>query len=166
MGEKRLECLAMDRNQIRNIMKTQFLTFIIKYKIIAVAILYMTCSLLIGEIHPFSCFPMYSSFPNWSYAFYLADKNDKLIPAEEFHTNGGKMGHTFYSICSSKKILYGNGMESDKELQTIGKEMMNLIVLNNKTAKYSNIALHRIYFYYQHDTIKKQNKIIHERNFE
>lgn len=147
-------------------MKKQIIAILIQYKIIAVAILYMCSSLLIGEIHPFSCFPMYSSFPNWSYAFYLTDKNDKLIPAKEFHTNGGKMGHIFYSICESKKTIYGNGMESDKELQTIGKEMMNLIVLNNKSAKYSNIALHRIYFYYQNDTIKQQNKIIYERNFE
>ena len=147
-------------------MKSHFLTFIIKYKFIAIALFYMFFSLIIGETHPFSCFPMYSSFPNWSYAFYLADENDKLIPAEQFQTTGGKMGHTYYSVCSSKKILYGNGMESDKELQTIGKEMMDLIVLNNKSAKYSNIALHRIYFYYQNDTIKQQNKIIYERNFE
>ncbi len=147
-------------------MKSHFLTFIIKYKFIAIALFYMFFSLIIGETHPFSCFPMYSSFPNWSYAFYLADENDKLIPAEQFQTTGGKMGHTYYSVCSSKKILYGNGMESDKELQTIGKEMMDLIVLNNKSAKYSNIALHRIYFFYQNDTIKQQNKIIYERNFE
>ncbi|RKS99661.1 hypothetical protein [Flavobacterium sp. 123] len=147
-------------------MKSHFLTFIIKYKFIAIALFYMFFSLIIGETHPFSCFPMYSSFPNWSYAFYLADENDKLIPAEQFQTTGGKMGHTYYSVCSSKKILYGNGMESDKELQTIGKEMMDLIALNNKSAKYSNIALHRIYFFYQNDTIKQQNKIIYERNFE
>lgn len=147
-------------------MKKHIISILIKYKIVAIAILYMCCSLLIGEIHPFSCFPMYSSFPNWSYAFYFANKNDKLIPAEEFHTTGAKIGHTFYSVCSSKKILYGNGMESDKELQTIGKEMMDLIVLNNKSTKYSNIALHRIYFFYQNDTIKQQNKIIYERNFE
>ncbi len=121
---------------------------------------------MIGEIHPFSCFPMYSSFPNWSYAFYLTDENDTLIPAEEFQTTGGKMGHTFYSVCSAKKILYGNGMESDKELRTIGKEMMDLITVNTKSTKYPKIALHRIYFYYQNDTIKKQNKVIYERNFE
>jgi hypothetical protein len=147
-------------------MKKHIISILIKYKIIAVAILYMTGSLLIGEIHPFSCFPMYSSFPNWSYAFYLADKNNKLIPAEEFHTTGGYIGHSYYAVCSSKKILYGNAMESKEELQSIGKEMMNLILLKNKSAKYSNIALHRIYFYYQNDTIKQQNKIIYERNFE
>ncbi len=147
-------------------MKNHVIPFLIKYKIIAVAILYMSCSLLIGEIHPFSCFPMYSSFPNWSYAFYLADKNNKLIPAEEFQTNGGKMGHLFYSICESKKTVYGNGVESNIELQTTGKEMMDLILLNNKSTKHSKVALHRIYFFYQNDTIKQQNKIIYERNSE
>jgi hypothetical protein len=147
-------------------MKKPIISILIKYKIIAVAILYMSCSLLIGEIHPFSCFPMYSSFPNWSYAFYLADKNNKLIPAEEFQTTGGKMGHMFYAICESKKIDYGNGIESDTELRTIGKEMMDLIAVNTKPTKYSKVTLHRIYFYYQNDTIKKQNKIIYERNFE
>lgn len=147
-------------------MKSYFLTFIIKYKFIAIALFYMFFSLIIGETHPFSCFPMYSSFPNWSYAFYLADENDKLIPAEQFQTTGGKMGHTFYSICESKKTIYGNGVESNKELQTIGKEMIDLIVLNNKSTKHSKVSLHRIYFFYQNDTIKQQDKIIYERNFE
>lgn len=149
-------------------MKSYFLTILIKYKIIAVAVFYMFFSLLLGETHPFSCFPMYSSFPNWSYAFYLADENDKLIPSEELNTTGGKMGHTFYSICESKKIIYGDGRESKIELQTIGKEMMDLILLNNKisTIKHSKIAIHRIYFYYEKDTIKKINQILYERNLE
>ena len=149
-------------------MKSHFLTFIIKYKFIAIALFYMFFSLIIGETHPFSCFPMYSSFPNWSYAFYLADENDKLIPAEQFQTTGGKMGHTFYSICESKKTIYGEGKESKIELQTIGKEMMDLILLNNKisTINHSKIALHRIYFYYQKDTIRKINQVIYERSLE
>lgn len=149
-------------------MKNPFLIFLIKYKIIAVGLLYMFFSLVLGEIHPFSCFPMYSSFPNWSYAFYLADENNKLIPAEELNTTGGKMGHTFYSICESKKLIYGDGKESKTELNIIGKEMMDLILLNNKTSttKHSKIALHRIYFFYDKDTIKQINTIIYERNLE
>jgi hypothetical protein len=109
---------------------------------------------------------MYSSFPNWSYAFYLADKNNKLIPAKEFHTTGGYIGHSYYAVCESKKINYGNGVESNKELQTIGKKMMDLIMLNNNSKLHGKVALHRIYFFYQNDTIKQQNKIIYERNFE
>lgn len=149
-------------------MKKRFIPFLIKYKIIAVALLYMICSLFFGEIHPFSCFPMYSSFPNWSYTFYLADENGKLIPSHAFNTTGGKMGHTFYSLCKSKKISYGDGIESKAELATIGKEMMDLILLNNKkhSKKYSKIALHRICFFYQNNSIKKNNSIIHERNLE
>lgn len=149
-------------------MKNRFLALLIKYKFVAVAVLYMFCSVFIGEIHPFSRFPMYNSFPNWSYAFYLTDENNKLIPANELNTNGGKMGHTFYSICETKKINYGDGKESKKELQNIGKEMIDLILLNNKKAikKRSKIALHRVYFYYQKDTIRNINKIIYERDLE
>lgn len=149
-------------------MKKEFIIFLIKYKFIAVALFYIFCSLIVGEVHPFSRFPMYSSFPNWSYAFYLADENGKLIPAKELNTTGGKMGHTFYSICESKNIDYGDDMESKIELQKIGKQMMDLILLNNTTSniKYSRIALHRIYFYYKNDSIKKNNTIIYERNLE
>lgn len=146
-------------------MKKRVIPILIKYKMMSIAILYMSCSLLIGEIHPFSRFPMYNSFPNWSYAFYLADENGKLIPAKEFNTIGTNIGHTFYSISESEKIDYGNGIESNAELQTIGKKMMDLIMLNNKSTKQHKVVLHRIYFYYQNDTINQQNKIIYERNF-
>ncbi len=149
-------------------MKKRFVTFLIKYKIIAVALLYMICSLFFGEIHPFSCFPMYSSFPKWSYTFYLADENGKLIPSQAFNTTGGKMGHTFYSLCESKKISYGDGIESKAELATIGKEMMDLILLNNKnnSKKHPYLAIHRIYFFYKNGTIQKINTIIYEKNLE
>lgn len=160
--------MAMDRDKKIKTMKNRLLLFLINYKIIAVALFYMICSSIFGETHPFSCFPMYSSFPNWSYTFYLADENGKLIPSEEFDTTGGKMGHTFYSICESKKTNYGNGIESKTELQNIGKEMMDLILLNNKnnSKKHPYLAIHRIFFFYKNDTIQKINTIIYEKNLE
>ncbi len=148
-------------------MKNHFITFLIKYKIIAVAILYIGCSIVLGEIHPFSRFPMYNSFPNWSYAFYLADKDGKLIPSKEFKTTGGKMGHTFYSICEARKINYGYAVETEAELQSIGKEMLDLILANNNHSKeFPYLALHRLHYFYQNDTIKQTNTIIYERSLE
>ena len=97
---------------------------IVKSSTFIVVLIYFIGVIIFGEAHPFSKFPMYNSFANWSYVFYITDNNDSLIPCKKLHTTGGKLGHNFYAICNKKNIGYGDGLESNLELKKIGFEMM------------------------------------------
>lgn len=135
---------------------------------LVVAIFYILGSFLFKEIHPFSFFPMYNSFPNWSYVFYLSDSQNKPISSKEFNSHSCDMAHIFYSICQAKHIKYGNGMESTNQLSSVGNEIVDLILKNklDTPGKYHTIKLHRIYFYYWNNTIKTKNEVICERVLE
>ena len=124
-------------------------------------------SLTLNEFHPFSKFPMYNSFPNWSYAFYLSDEDTVIIPSSDyFNVTGGWMGHTFYSICQSRKIGYGYNIESDEELYLVGDQMMDLILdKNNGTKNFKQINLHKVDFKLRNDSVIENDKIIYERYF-
>lgn len=139
-----------------------------KYSLITIAITYIFTSLIIGEFHPFSKYPMYSSFPNWSYSFFISDSNNKFIPFNKFNMSGGEMGHWFYSICESKKIKYGNGMESGQELNFVGSEMIHLMFQKSKhVSEISNIKkikLYRLFCFYSNDTIQKKYYLMYEGN--
>ncbi len=139
-----------------------------KFSLITIAIIYIFTSLIIGEFHPFSKFPMYSSFPNWSYSFFLTDSNNKFIPFNKFNMSGGEMGHWFYSICENKKIQYGNGMESRQELNLVGNEMIELMFKKNKyvstIAERKNIKLYRLFCFYSNDTIQKKYYLMYDGN--
>jgi len=111
---------------------------------------------------------MYSSFPNWSYSFFITDSNNKFIPFNKFNISGGEMGHWFYSICENKKIKYGNGMESAQELNLVGNEMIELMFQksNNDSVntKRKKIKLYRLFYFYNNDTIQKKYALMYDCN--
>lgn len=130
--------------------------------------MYILLSLFMNEFHPFSRFPMYSSFPNWSYSFFITDSSNQFIPFKKVNISGGEMGHWFYSICESKKIKYGDGMESKQDLKLVGKEMMNLLWRRNDFSdnKKTDIKLYRLYYSYNADTIQKKYFILYDGSLE
>jgi hypothetical protein len=133
-----------------------------------VVLIYLVGVILFGEVHPFSKFPMYNSFANWSYVFYVTDVNDSLIPCYKLNTTCGKLGHNFYAICSKKNIRYGDGLESNLELKKIGFEMMQLLLNKpeNSLRKKEKLKLWRTIFYYKNDSILHKNQLIYESNME
>ena len=46
---------------------------IFKSSTFIIALIYLIGVFIFGEAHPFSKYPMYSSFANWSYVFYIID---------------------------------------------------------------------------------------------
>ncbi len=120
--------------------------------------------MIINENHPFSRFPMYSSFPNWSYSFFFTDSNNRFIPSQKFHVSGGELSHLFYSICESVQIQYGDGMESSRALKQVGNEMIKLLDARGafKAHNKRNIKIYRLYFLYNNDSIQKKYFLMYD----
>ncbi len=123
--------------------------------IYGIAIIYCLGLIVFREVHSFSRFPMYSSFPNWSYSFYLTNESDEIIPFSNLETDGSAVGHLYGSVSQELDILYGDFMESEVELQKIGDRMMN-ILLESRGHKDSYYKLYRKAFYYENDSIHEQ----------
>ncbi len=141
---------------------------IVKSSTFIIALIYLIGVLIFGEAHPFSKFPMYSSFVNWSYVFYITDANDMLIPCKVLNTSGENLGHNFYSICQEKKVAYGDGMESNSDLKKVGFEIMQMVLKkpeNSKRLK-EKIKLWRTYYFFKNDSIIHINQMIYESNME
>jgi hypothetical protein len=141
---------------------------IFKSSTFIIALIYLIGVFIFGEVHPFSKYPMYSSFTNWAYVFYITDQNDSLIPCKKLKTKGGYLGHNFYSICQEKNIGYGDGMESNSDLKKVGSEMMQ-IVLNksqNSQIRAKKLKLWRTYYYFKNDSILHKNQLIYENIME
>ncbi len=131
-----------------------------------VAITYMVASLCINEFHPFSRFPMYNQFPNWSYAFYLTDQDNNIIPAQKLNMTGGGIGHLYYSIAQHKNIKIGNGVEDKKDLAVIGNAMLNEILKRNtQQIEFKKLNLYRKYFYFSGDSIINTETLMYEKGF-
>lgn len=128
-----------------------------------VGLLYLILSLLIGEFHPFSNFPMYNNFPNWSYVFYLQDENGNLFPSRLLKIDGGQLGHLYASTAQDKNISYGNGMESKQELTLIGNSILTQVFSLHKPPKgVKKISLLRDYYFFQNQTVNKKTTLMYE----
>lgn len=128
----------------------------------ALGIGYLLLSLTIGEVHPFTLVPMYNHFPNWSYAFYLTDEKNQLIPLKEhFRYSAGNFGHHFCAVAEDENISYGERRESDSELNLIGEKM--LLKLSGqcyKKTEAEEVRLHRLCFYWEGDSVQTEDKTI------
>jgi hypothetical protein len=126
---------------------------------------YAVICMLIAEVHPFSKYPMYSSFPNYSYTFYVADGNDSLIPFKEnFKVRGNEVAHTYYEICDNHNFKRGFGVETDSQLAIVGCEMLEHIIRVRKSKlPTDSISLHRIYYLFEGDKIKSYDKQLCKR---
>lgn len=130
-----------------------------------IVIIYIIGAFFFKETHPFSKFTMYNQFPNWSYVFFLSDKNYELVPSiTHFNISGGWIGHTFYAICQSEGINYGNNMETKEELSLIGEKMFEQITKKNVPflENHDTLYLYKTSFSIQNDEIIKKDEIIYE----
>lgn len=123
---------------------------------------YTGLALWIGKIHPFTLVPMYNQFPNWSYAYFLTNEKQEMIPVKKhFHYHAGSLSHLFCGIAAEKKIAYGNMMESEEELAVIGTRMlMQLKPLLKKDFAGEEIQIHRKTFFIQNEQISSRDQVL------
>lgn len=123
---------------------------------------YTGLALWIGEIHPFTLVPMYNQFPNWSYAYYLTNEKQEMIPIKtHFNYHAGSLSHLFCGIAAEKKIAYGNMMESEEDLAVIGTRMLfQLKPFLKKDFTGEQIQIHRKTFFIQHEQISSRDQIL------
>ena len=139
-------------NQIKNKVNWFIFTF-------GVFVLYGIGYLIFGEIHPFSRYPMYSSFPNWSYVFYITDKHDKIIPFETMNIYGAEVSHLYYFISEDLQILCGNFQESKEDLDLLGTKMIEIIKVQTDF-DHPFIKLYRCGYYLENDSIIRIDQLM------
>jgi hypothetical protein len=116
---------------------------------------YVTLSWFLPEFHPFSRYPMYDSFPNYSYSFYISDSTGQLLPyARYFKVRANEIGHMYCEVFDEHQWARGMGIESDSQLRAAGSELMKSIISSQKIPlPAGEIRLHRLYYKFQNDSI-------------
>lgn len=132
-------------------------------------IFYVAVSLLIGrEFHPFSNYPMYNSFPNYGYVFYITNERDSLIPLGitfRGHKSAGYVGHMYCSFMNSKGYPGGEEKETPEQLQEAGKMLLN----NLLESPYANaiqadtVKLYRRCYLLEKGKLINHNYLMYER---
>ncbi len=136
------------------ILVLETLYFLINQTINSLFFSIIIITFLVGEIYPFSFYPMYNNFPNFSYVFYIEDDKGKNLKEYLLVSHAG-LSHIFFAQCEVLKIQSGLGMEKKKNLETIGSKMLRR-ALNYSKVRGEGIKvinLKRIYNYYQKDRI-------------
>lgn len=133
-------------------------------------IFYVAVSLCIGhEFHPFSTYPMYNSFPNWGYVFYLQDTKGKLLPYSKVMRdartkNAGYVGHTFYSFMERENCRYGDGHEDTACLRRAGAALMQMIWMDEDKSRagVDSTLLVRRFYYIQDGQMRYRDDVMYE----
>lgn len=117
-------------------------------------------TILIGEVYPFSFYPMYNSFPIWSYVFYFKDEKGATIKLPK--STHADLSHKFYSECQKQGIAYGNGIESIEDMERVGLSITNTFFnankINNKSV--SEIKFFRIHNRFNNNIIISDTMLI------
>ena len=118
-------------------------------------LLYVALSWWLPEFHPFSRYPMYSSFPNYAYSFYVSDSTGQLLPYKNFFSvRASEVSPQYCEVFDNHGWVRGLGRETDSQLQTCGAELMaNLIRAKKEALPASTIQLHRLYYRFDKDSI-------------
>lgn len=130
-----------------------------KWKGYLPGLMYVVLCLLVGENHPFSLVPMYDSFPDQSYSFYLSNEQNKILPVESYFTYRAEdIAHNYYAIYDH---LSGN--ETDSMLHETGQAMWQRLLPNIKPTAHlaDTVYLHRVTYYLHDDTINSSDEILY-----
>ncbi len=130
-------------------------------------IFYVLISILIGkEFHPFSTFPMYNSFPNYGYVFFLKNEKGEIVTfGRNFSKskNAGYIAHTFYSLCEHYGFNYGFGKENSEDLKKAGKEMLEMILYNEDEERFNfdSLKLYRRFYFLENKKLKYRDDLMY-----
>jgi hypothetical protein len=104
----------------------------------AVGGIYLGLCLWIGEVHPFTLVPMYNSFPNYGYAFYITDEHNKVLPIKKYFSyQSGNLGHYYNAMAQLAEKCY-------------------------KLPSAEAIVLHRACFTLVNDSIEQHDVVMHQ----
>jgi hypothetical protein len=132
-------------------------------------VFYVAVSLLLSkEFHPFARFPMYSSFPNYSYAFYLKDESGNLLPFRKGFKepkDAGHVAHQYNAFFEYHQYNSGFGEEDTVHLKEAGKELMGRILQGENAAKlnFKTVSLYRRFYHLQNDSIIYRDDLLYEQ---
>jgi hypothetical protein len=125
----------------------------------------VVCTLIGKEFHPFSQFPMYSSFPNYSYTFSLKNERGELVPFRKHFTslNSGFIAHRYSTFFNHHGYLTGCGLEDSLHLNQAGKELMGMILQDRLTHPFDfdTLYLCRRYYYLKDNVINYQDDLMY-----
>ncbi len=126
---------------------------------------YVLTTLAVGEVHPFSRFPMYNSFPNWAYSFCLKDSAGQMLPFISYtNTRSGSVAHQYYTVSALNNFAYGDGKEAPEQLQLVGREMMERIDFVKKPEVGDTVSLYLVFYYLEDGEIKKRESLIGQKH--
>ncbi len=128
---------------------------------------YVMLSLYIGEIHPFTLFPMYYTIPKYAYSFYFSDPAGKIYPANQYFNCGADaLSHMYGTITGMEKIPIGSERETAEQLRKTGEIMMNQVKQHPTAAWPAGIVdLHRVCYFMDGDSILNRDIVIYETTF-
>ncbi len=111
---------------------------------------------------------MYCSFPNYAYAFYVADTQGKMLPLDKyFGVKANEVSHLYVRVCEEKGFENGYGTESNSELEMVGKEMLTRILVSaSKAIDCDSVSIHRINWHIENDIIVKDDKQLYKAKVE
>lgn len=134
------------------------------YPYFLVGLIYIVLSLIIGENHPFTLLPVYSTFPNYAYSFYLSDGTGKVIPIGKYFSYGAAdLSHVYVAACAMQKLSPGIQDHSALQLASLGEVMLNELKEHPGTLHLSGkVQLHRVRFFIGRDSIKKNDVMMYE----
>lgn len=112
-------------------------------------------SMIVREFYPFSLYPMYNNFPNWSYTFYFTDENDQSLSycLKDRHEN---ISHIYFAEFYNKGWKVGEGHENEKHLNIVGKNIIEKSIdfKRIKESGINEIRLKRINNHFIGDELK------------
>ena len=132
-------------------------------------VFYVVVSLLIGrEFHPFSLFPMYNSFPNYSYAFFLKNEKGELVPFRSNFSrakNAGGVAHQYASFFNFHHYEDGFSAEDSAHVKEAGQALMASILQGENISHFSfdTLRLYRRDYHLNNNQINYQDDLIHEQ---
>jgi hypothetical protein len=113
-----------------------------------------------AERYPFTRFPMYNEFPNYSYVFYISDLNNKPLALAKLGIGGGELAHNYFAIANARQFPNGKNLETSQHLRQIGYEMARIIRQKKPNFKVP-FQIHRLYFYKSKNQLKRQDRVIY-----
>jgi hypothetical protein len=131
-------------------------------------VFYVAISLLIGkEFHPFSTFPMFNSFPNYGYVFFLKNERDEVVTyGRNFakSKNAGYVAHTYYSFFNSHNYSCGFGEEDSAHVREAGKVLLEMILKDENTdaLDFDSLKIYRRFYFLENEQLTFRDDLMYE----
>lgn len=122
---------------------------------------YVAIAMWVGEVHPFSQFPMYNSFPKWSYVFYIKTEDGRIVSTQkELDCKNDWIPHIYYTACENRNIAYGLGQETPEQMKLVGDEIMAALLKNKHAFQAETLYFYKKHFYLEGHTLNTNETLM------